>query len=123
MLKYRENGKSLKDKLSVRRVSMQKVINLYNLKPGANMDEFKKWSREVDQKTVPRQEGVRSFEVIEIKASEKEDFSYQIAEIIDVDRYEMWQKALKTEEMKKVVQQWRKWGDESSVITFYGDLV
>lgn len=101
---------------------MQRVIILYNLKPSASIDEFKKWSREVDQKTVPRQKGVRSFEVITIK-SEKKNFSYQIAEIIEVDTYEMWQKALQTEEMKKVVQQWSKWGDESSVITLYGDPI
>jgi len=101
---------------------MQRVIILYNLKPSASIDEFKKWSREVDQKTVPRQKGVRSFEVIAIKG-EKKKFSYQIAEIIEVDKYEMWQKALQTEEMKKVVQQWSKWGDESSLITLYGDPI
>ena len=102
---------------------MQKIINMYNLKPGASMNEFKKWSREVDQKITPGQEGVRSFEVIEIKGSEKEGFSYQIVEIIEVDKYDMWQKAFKTEEMKKVVHQWSKWGDESSVITLYGDII
>ena len=86
---------------------MQVIINLFNLKPGADAEEFKKWSKKVDQRTAPSQKGV---------------YSLKVAEIIKVLSNEAWEEALKTDEMIEVVKQWGKWGDSSSLVSWYGDL-
>jgi len=100
---------------------LQTIINLYNLKPGISIEEFKKWSKEVDQKTAPKQKSVYSFEVIEVKGNEN-GAKYQIAEVIKVDSNEAWKEDLKTEEMKKVLEQWDKLCDGTSVVTWYGEV-
>jgi hypothetical protein len=48
--------------------------------------------------------------------------NYQFAEIIKVLSNEAWEEALKTDEMIEVVKQWGKWGDSSSLVSWYGDL-
>lgn len=100
---------------------MQTIINLYNLRPGISIEEFKKWSKEVDQKMVPKQKGVHSFEVIEIKGVEN-GAKYQVAEIIKVDSNEVWKENLETEEMKAVLEQWDKLCDGASVVSWYGEV-
>jgi hypothetical protein len=100
---------------------MQVIINLFNLKPGADAEEFKKWSKKVDQRTAPSQKGVYSLKVVELKKNDK-GVNYQFAEIIKVLSNEAWEEALKTDEMIEVVQQWSKWGDSSSLVSWYGDL-
>ena len=102
---------------------MQRVLIMYNLKPGINIEEYKKWSREVDQTTTPFQPGVWRFEVFEIKGSNKEKAPFQIVEVVEVESYSQWEKAVAGEGMKKVVQDWAKFGDESSLFVVYGDKI
>ena len=79
---------------------MQVIINLFNLKPGADA-QFKKWSKKVDQRTAPSQKGVYSLKVVELKKNDK-IANYQFAEIIKVLSNEAWEEALKTDEMMKL---------------------
>lgn len=103
---------------------MQRVFMMYNLKPGVKMDEYKRWSREVDQKITPNQPGVRSFKVFEIKGAEKGVSPYQIVENIEVESWEAWQKVVKSEAMKKVVSEWGNYGDADGQVTMiYGDQI
>lgn len=59
------------------------------------MKEYKKWSREVDQKITPSQPNVHRFEVYEIKGAEQGRSPYDIVEDIDVESFEKWQETLK----------------------------
>ena len=79
-----------------------------------------KWSKEVDQKTVPQQKGVLNFEVYVVKGSNKKD-SYQIMEVMEAESFELWQEILQTDVMKNVLKQWDQFADGSSVVTYYGD--
>lgn len=87
------------------------------------MDAYKKWSREVDQKTTPRQPGVKSFQAFEIKGKGAGNVEYQVFEVIDVDSYEAWQKILKSEGMKKIEAEWPNYGDENSQVVVYGEKI
>ncbi len=100
---------------------MQRLIVMYNLKPDASMEEYKKYSREVEQKIVSNLPGVHRFEVFEVKGSEKK--TYQIIEDVDVESKEAWEEALNSDEMKPVSEQWGKYGDESSVVTYFSEKI
>jgi hypothetical protein len=100
---------------------MQRVFVMYNLKKGVSMDEYKKWSREVDQKVTPKQPGVKSFKVFEIKGAEKGASPYQIVEDIEVDSWDAWQKVVKNDAMKNVIAQWP--GDGTTSVVIYGDQI
>lgn len=102
---------------------MQRVFVMYKLKPGAKMEEYKKWSREVDQKITPNQPSVHRFEVYEIKGAEKGSSPYNIVEDIDVESFDKWQQTLKSKGMKKVVAEWDNYGDGSTVVMVFGEKI
>ena len=102
---------------------MQRVFVMYKLKPGVSMDDYRKWSQEVDQKITPHQPGVKSFKVFEIKGAEKGTPPYQIVEDIEVESWEAWQKVVSGEGMKKVITEWNNYGDADTLIAVYGDQI
>ena len=79
---------------------MQKVFVMYKLKPGVKLEDYREWSISLDQKVTPFQPGVHRFEVYEIEGAEKGESPYMIVEDIDVDSWEAWQKAVKSDAMR-----------------------
>ena len=102
---------------------MKKVFVMYRLKPGVSVEEYRKWSISLDQKVTPFQHGVYRFEVYEIKGAEKGESPYMVVEDIDVDSWEAWQKVVESDEMKEVVKTWSDYGDESTLVTIYGEKI
>jgi len=102
---------------------MKKVFVMYRLKPGVSIEDYKKWSVSLDQKVTPFQPGVHRFEVYEVQGAEKGESPYMIVEDVDVDSWEAWQKAVESDGMKEVVTTWANYGDESTLITIYGEKI
>jgi uncharacterized protein (TIGR02118 family) len=102
---------------------LQKVFSMYKLRPDVKIEDYRKWSREVDQVITASQPGVHHFEVYEIKGAGKGAPPYQIVEDIDVDSFEAWQKVLSNEAMKKVGKGWANYADESTLVVIYGEKV
>jgi hypothetical protein len=102
---------------------MQKVFVMYRLKPGVDIEEYRKWSISLDQKVTPFEPGVHRFEVYEIEGAEKGQSPYQIVEDIDVESWEEWQKTMNGEGMKEVIETWGKYGDESTLVMIYGKKI
>ena len=94
---------------------MQRVFITYRLKAGAQMRDFCKFSKDVDQPLVKSQEGVHGFEVFEISASDKGKPEVDIVESILVDSFEKWMEVTQRDDMKKNAGPWNKVGDESSI--------
>ena len=101
---------------------MTHVFELYGLKAGVSIQDYRRFSLSVDQPAVLSQPGVRSFKVYEITGSEKGKLPYQILEHVEVESWESWQKALSNDEFKKKVDDAaRKVIDTSTVLTVYGE--
>ena len=96
---------------------LDKLIMLYRLRPGVTIEDYKHWSLEVDQKITPFQPGVKSFHVYELSSSS----SYQIAEEIEVENADHYPP--KTEAMNRVVSEWEKYCDATSVVTLRGKQI
>ena len=96
---------------------------MYKLKPGANIEDFRKFSREIDHKVTPRQKGVRSFDTFVITGADKGQPPYQIIDVLEVESYDQWLKVSASDAMKPVFEQWNKLADESSVLTIYGEKI
>ncbi|MGA2763086.1 MAG: hypothetical protein ABSG17_06945 [Spirochaetia bacterium] len=102
---------------------MQRLFITYRLKAGARMQDFWKFSREIDQPLVKRQEGVHGFEVFEITASDKGKPDVDIVESILVDSYEKWVEITGRDDMKNNSGNWGKVGDETSVRVLIGKKI
>jgi hypothetical protein len=96
---------------------------MFKLKPGVSIEAYKKFSREIDQKVISLQPGVKSFEAYEIKGAEKGEAPCQIVEAVEVESWEVWQKVLSNDAMKPVLKEWGKYGDENSVVPIYGEKI
>lgn len=103
---------------------MHKVFVMYRLRPGVTMDEYVRWSSEVDQRITPSQRGCIRFEVYAIDGSEDgSEPAYQIVEDIEVESWEVWQQTLQGEGMAVVANDFPKYADESTVQLIYGHRV
>ena len=83
---------------------MSKVVVIYKLKPGATMEQYKKFSRESG-------------------APEKKNPPYQIIEIIDVKDFGEWIKTTQSEGFKKVTDGWAKVGDGGTLVMLGGKKI
>src|ERR1700733_6747907 len=95
------------------------LVSMYNLKKGVSMEDYKKYSRDLDQVVTPKQPGVKSFKIYEVKTTDGQTPKFQIFEIIDGDSWESWEKVLKSDAFKQVVDEWP--GDPESVVMTIGD--
>lgn len=102
---------------------MIKVFVMYKLKMGVSLEDYWKWSIELDQKITPFQPGVYRYEVFTIEGAKKGESPYQIVEEIEIESFEQWQEVVNSEAMKEVVKTWQNYADESSVKTIYGKKV
>lgn len=103
---------------------MQKVFVMYDLRPGVTLDEYKRWSREVDQRVTPKQEGCIRFEVYAIEGAEGGGQPrYQIVEDIEVESWEVWERTLNGPGMASIAEDFPKYADESTVQLIYGSRV
>lgn len=109
---------------------MPKVIVIYKLKPGATMEQYKKFSREIDQLITPKQKVVEKFEVFEVTqfvqgagAIEKKNAPYQVFEIIDVKDFGEWIKTTQSAGFKPVGDGWAKVGDAGTLILLSGEKI
>lgn len=97
-----------------------KVIVFYKLKAGVTLDEYKRWSREVDQRLTPSQPAVNRFEPHVVMGGQGGGENYEIFEDLEVESWDAWQAALESEAMKPVAEGWPEVADESSLVIMYG---
>ena len=100
-----------------------KIFTFYNLKEGVDIEEFKAWSRRVDQPTCNRMPACHKFEVFIIKGEASDKPFYMIAEDIDVESWNAWQVTLKSEDFSQVMKEWPRYGDPDSAVSVYCEKI
>jgi hypothetical protein len=100
---------------------------LYRIRPGKSMDQYRKYSREVDQK-IWREEilgkipGIKSFKVYEVKGGNPKP-PYDIIEDLEVDNLEAWERFQKSSVTEKTGPPWREISDEASMYLAYAEQI
>lgn len=100
---------------------MPHIFMMYNVQPG-KIEEYRKHSRQIDQPTLLKQPGIRKFTVYEIKGAQGKS-PYHIVEDIEVDSWDAFLKVAASDAGKKLGEMWKKYCDEASQITVYGDPI
>jgi hypothetical protein len=95
-----------------------RVFTLYRLNDGVDVEEFKRWSLEVDQPTCHRMESCHRFEVHLITGGSQGDVSFDVIEDIDVESWEGWQRDQASEGFSQIREEWPRFGDAGSLISF-----
>ena len=102
------------------------VFTMHKLKAGASIEEYKKWSKQMDQPKSNAQPEILKFEVYAIEGSldsEEADPDYDIIEVIELDKIEDIEKV--EERLRDFLDnEWlAKWVEESTLINIYGKKV
>lgn len=102
---------------------MHKMFVMYKLKKGITIDQYKQWSREIDQRITPGQPGMIRFEVYEIKGAEKGEPFVQVVEDIEVEDFDAWLETCKKPGMAYVQETIAELIDESTLQVIYGTRI
>ncbi|MDB5524090.1 MAG: hypothetical protein JWM58_1853 [Rhizobium sp.] len=102
---------------------MHKMYVMYNLKPGVTMEQYKLWSREIDQRITPGQPGMIRFEVYEMIGADNGEPFVQIVEDIEVEDFDAWMETCRREGMAYVESTLPNLIDESSRKIMYGKRI
>jgi hypothetical protein len=102
---------------------MHKIFVMYKLKSGVTLDQYKAWSREIDQRITPGQPGMIRFEVYAIEGAEKGEPSVHVVEDIEVADFNEWIETCKKPGMAYVQETIAKLIDESTLQVIYGTRI
>lgn len=102
---------------------MTMVIITYNLAEGVTREQYREWSRTVDQVIAGRQPGIRRYEVFEVEGAGVGEADTDVVEVIEADSVEAWEKVNGYPEMKPVYESWLELADPESVKLLYARSV
>ena len=102
---------------------MVKVFITYTLNDGVTREQYREWSRSVDQPLASKQPGVLEYEIYEIEGAGSGERPYDIVEVIEAESWEAWQAVNDLPEMKDAVQQFFQIAKRGSVQVTYGQRI
>jgi uncharacterized protein (TIGR02118 family) len=102
---------------------MVKVFITYNLNDDVTREQYRQWSRTVDQPMASRQPGVLKYEINEIEGAGSGESPYDIIEVIDAESLEAWQAVNDQPEMKEAVEQFFQIAKRGSISVTYGQKI
>jgi hypothetical protein len=95
----------------------------YELKDGVSREEYRKWSREVDQPAASAQPGVRNYEIYEVEGTEEGEPWADVVEVIEADSWDAWMAVDKAPDMAKPVEEFWAICKPESVKVLYGKKI
>jgi hypothetical protein len=102
---------------------MVKVFITYELNDGVTREQYREWSRTVDQPMASKQPGVLSYEIYEIDGVGTGEPWCDVIEVIEAESWEAWQAVNDRPEMKEAVEQFFQIAKRGSVRVVYGQKV
>lgn len=105
---------------------MTRLFITYNLRKGVSREQYRRWSREVDQVIFSRFPAIRAYSVYEIEGAERGEPFCEIVEEIEVDSWDEWVRVngyRDYPEMKDVMKEWLELCDPDSVQVLYGSKI
>jgi hypothetical protein len=110
----------------IREEDTMKVFTMHKLRKGAKMEDYIKWSREVDYPKSTAQPEVLKFEVYVIRGTVDSDDiepAYDIMEVVEVTSIESLRRVEKR--LRDFLDnEWiRDWVEESTLVNLYGEKI
>lgn len=99
---------------------MTTILLVYNIKKGVNIEDYKRWSIEVDQPLVNSYDIIKDFDVEVILNS---DSDWDCFEIVKVDDIKEFEELMETDIFKKEWKKFLEFAEESSIKKVYGEKI
>ena len=102
---------------------MVKVFITYKLNDDVTREQYREWSRTVDQPLASRQPGVLEYEIYEIEGAGSGEPPYDVVEVIEAESWAAWQAVNEQPEMKEAVEQFFQIAQRDSIRVLYGTRI
>jgi hypothetical protein len=109
---------------------MKRVFVMYDLQPGVSEERYEQFSRDLDQVITAHRPGVLRFEVHMVRGAYRgvagepaSKAPFQVIETLDVASWEAWMRAVASDEMAPVRDNFARVADLDSVVMVWGDQV
>ena len=99
---------------------MKTVLMVYKLKRGVSIEEYKKWSREVDQPLINSFDVIKEFDIQCVVGPDKR---WDCFEIVKVESIEAFEKLMRSDVIKKQVEDFEMFADKDSIRLVYGEKI
>ena len=102
------------------------VFTMHKLRKGSNVEEFKKWSREVDRKASLDTPVITKFDVYFIEGAVEDNGVFDVIEVFDVTSWEEFRdfedaNVAGSENLKEVNKQFMEWVEPGTLVVLYGE--
>lgn len=98
-----------------------RVFITYKLKPTTTIEQYREWSRTMDQPIASKAPGVLRYEIFEVRGAGKGPIDFDIIEDIEAESWEAWLRVNTLDDLKPVVRRWLDLCDENSVRVHWGE--
>jgi hypothetical protein len=100
-------------------MTKNRIIALFTLKPGVDVEAYERWAREVDLPTVNRLPSISGFDVFKAKAllgsTQAPPYHYiEILEVVDMDQFGQ---DVATPAMQKIASEFQTLADVTFILT------
>lgn len=92
------------------------LLTTYNLKPGADTQKFRDWSRDIDMLACLAKPVCHRFETYTI-VSDDPSQPTTVVEWVDVTSLEEWNTATSAPDHAAIMTQWNEFAEEDSVVS------
>lgn len=99
---------------------MKIVLLGYKLNKGVNLEDYKKWSVEVDQPLINRYKIIKEFNVSYVIGPDK---TWDCFEVVKVESIEAFEKLMETDIIKTQLKDFEKFADKDSIKLVYGEKI
>ena len=100
-----------------------KIFNFFNLKPGVDVEAYKKFSRENNQPLCRQQPECYMFQDYIVKGEANGKPFYMVIEEIEAESFEVWQKKVYSSLFDELNRQWFEFIDKDSLIEIYCETI
>jgi len=100
------------------------AINFLPLKPGATIEQFEKFSAELDQPTCLAQDVVEGFDAYAVRHREPEAPGFDVVEVMTVSDWAEWERVRDSlDSMVPVMEEWDRLVDGDGARTVFATLI
>ena len=100
-----------------------RIFITYNLRPTTSIEEYRKFSHEIDQPLATKAPGILRFEVFEVRGAGEGEPDFRIVEEIEAESWQAWLDIFDNPDVKAAHEGFRRLCDPDSARTHWTERV
>lgn len=95
---------------------MTRMVVLFNLREGVNVEDYERWAREQDAVAVRGLPSIDDFRIIRIAGAMSGESPYQYVELVQINDMDQFAQDVAGEEMTRIAGEFQRWAENPTFI-------